>query len=128
MAFLALVVQSLRAPLESAPVSLDEAARISDAGPLRTLADVAVLSAPAAVSGAVVVALTAVRELTISILLVAPGSQTLGVVIFNLQQAGDYNSASVLALLVTIVGVAGFSATAALGARRSARARFRQEK
>ena len=129
MAFLALVVQSVRAPLESVPVSLDEAARISGAGPLRALGDVALrLSVPAAVSGAVVVALTAVRELTISILLVAPGSQTLGVVIFNLQQAGDYNSASALALLVTIVGVAGLSATAALGARRTARTRFRKGK
>lgn len=123
MAFLALVVQSVRAPLESVPATLDEAARIAGAPPLRTLADVAVrLAAPAAVTGAVVVALTAVRELTISILLVAPGSQTLGVVIFNLQQAGDYNSASALALIVTVAGVAGLSATAAVTARRTAKA------
>lgn len=121
MAFLALVVQSVRAPLHSVPASLEEAARISGASPLRALADVAGrLAVPAAVTGAVVVLLTAVRELTISILLVAPGTQTLGVVIFNLQQAGDYNSASALALLVTIAGVAGLSLTAGITARRTA--------
>ncbi len=120
MAFLAIVVQSVRAPLQSVPAALEEAARISGASPVRALADVAGrLAAPAALTGAVVVLLTAVRELTISILLVAPGTQTLGVVIFNLQQAGDYNSASALALLVTLVGVAGLSLAAGLtGARR----------
>ena len=118
-AFLALVVQAVRAPLTSIPASLDDAARLAGASPLRALIDVAVrLAAPAAVTGAVVVLLTAVRELTISILLVAPGTQTLGVVIFNLQQAGDYNSASALALLVALAGIIGLSVTAGL-ARRS---------
>jgi iron(III) transport system permease protein len=63
----------------------------------------------------VLVALTAVRELTISVLLLAPGAQTLGVNIFSLQQAGAYNAASALSLLVTIVGLAGIG----LAARRS---------
>lgn len=122
-AFLALVVQAVRAPLQSVPASLDEAARLSGASPLRALADVAVrLAAPAAFTGAVVVLLTAVRELTISVLLVAPGTQTLGVVIFNLQQAGDYNSASALALLVALAGIAGLSLTAALSTRAGSQA------
>lgn len=122
-AFLALVVQAVRAPLQSVPASLDEAARLSGASPLRALADVGVrLAAPAAFTGAVVVLLTAVRELTISVLLVAPGTQTLGVVIFNLQQAGDYNSASALALLVALAGIAGLSLTAALSTRAGSQA------
>ncbi len=121
-AFLALVVQAVRAPLQSVPTSLDEAARLAGASPLRALTDVAVrLAAPAALTGGVVVLLTAVRELTISVLLVAPGSQTLGVVIFNLQQAGDYNSASALALIVALTGIAGLSLTAGLSARAAAR-------
>ncbi len=115
MAFLALVVQAVRAPLQSIPVSLEEAARVSGATPFQALRDVAVrLAAPAAVTGAVVVLLTAVRELTISILLVAPGSQTLGVVIYSLQQAGDYNAASALALVVALVGILGLSLTAGI--------------
>lgn len=119
MAFVALVVQSVRAPLASVSSSLEEAARTAGATPLRALLDVtARLAAPAALTGGVVVLLTAVRELTISILLVAPGTQTLGVSIFNLQQSGDYGGASALALLVALVGIIGLSATAALANRR----------
>lgn len=64
------------------------------------------MALPAAVSGAVVVAVTAVRELTLSVLLLSPGSQTLGVVIFNLQQAGAFNAASALSLVVAVLGLA----------------------
>ncbi|WP_243697046.1 ABC transporter permease [Labedella endophytica] len=106
--FLALVVQSVAAPLRSIPLVAEEAARISGATRLRALFDISWrLALPAALSGAVLVALTAVRELTLSVLLLSPGSQTLGVAIFNLQQAGAYNAASTLSLLVTVVGLVG---------------------
>ncbi|MDJ0318298.1 ABC transporter permease [Arthrobacter antibioticus] len=118
MAFLALVVQAVRAPMSSVSSSLEAAARVAGASPFRALCDVtARLAVPAAITGGVVVLLTAVRELTISILLVAPGSQTLGVSIFNLQQAGDYGGAAALALLVAVVGIVGLSMTAAVTSR-----------
>jgi iron(III) transport system permease protein len=113
MAFLAIVVQAVRAPLKSTPIALEEAARSSGATPLRALYDVPwKMAIPAAVTGSVLVALTAVRELTMSVLLVAPGTQTLGVSIFNLQQAGDYNAAAALSLLVALVGLAGLGLVA----------------
>lgn len=113
MAFLAIVVQAVRAPLSSTPAALEEVARSSGASHLRSLWDVPwKMAIPAAVTGAVLVALTAVRELTMSVLLVAPGTQTLGVSIFNLQQAGDYNAASALSLLVALVGFAGLGLVA----------------
>lgn len=106
--FVALVVQSVGAPLRATPLAAEEAARISGAGRLRALVDISCrMAIPAALAGGVLVVLTAVRELTLSVLLLSPGSQTLGVAIFNLQQAGAYNAASALALLVTIVGLAG---------------------
>ncbi|MFC9361395.1 ABC transporter permease [Rhodococcus sp. NPDC057014] len=118
-AFLAIVVQAVRAPLSTTPTSLEEAARVSGASRLRTLRDVPVaMTVPAAATGGVLVALTAVRELTMSVLLVAPGTQTLGVSIFNLQQAGDYNAASALSLLVTLVGIAGLGLFAGTRAGR----------
>ncbi|MGO1181820.1 MAG: ABC transporter permease [Micrococcaceae bacterium] len=120
MAFLAIVVQQVRAPLSTISASLEEAALTSGASRLRALADVSArMVLPVVASGGLVVFLTAVRELTISILLVAPGSQTLGVTIFNLQQAGDYNSASALALVVVIVGIIGLSMAAAVTSRQS---------
>ena len=116
MSFVAIVVQSVSAPLRSTPLTAEEAARISGAGRLRALFDISWrMAVPAAIAGGTLVVLTAVRELTISVLLLAPGSQTLGVNIFSLQQAGAYNAASALSLLVTLVGLAGIG----LAARRS---------
>lgn len=106
-AFTALVVQAVRGPLAGMASSWEEAARLSGAGPLRSLWDTSVrLALPATLSGAVLVAVTAVRELTLSVLLVAPGTQTLGVVIFGYQQAGDYNASSALSLVFMLIGIA----------------------
>ncbi|WP_306232732.1 ABC transporter permease [Agrococcus beijingensis] len=108
--FLALVVQSVHAPLSATPLTAEEAARASGASRMRALRDVSLrMAAPAAIGGAVLVALTAVRELTLSALLLSPGSQTLGVVIFGLQQGGGPNAAAALSLIVTVVGLAGLS-------------------
>ncbi|WP_205684003.1 ABC transporter permease [Cryobacterium aureum] len=113
MAFIALVVQSVSAPLRSTPLAAEEAARASGASRLRALLDISWrMAIPAAIAGGTLVVLTAVRELTISVLLLAPGAQTLGVTIFNLQQAGSYNAASALSLVVTVLGLAGLGLTA----------------
>ncbi|TFC77247.1 iron ABC transporter permease [Cryobacterium sp. TMS1-20-1] len=113
MAFIALVVQSVSAPLRSTPLTAEEAARASGASRLRALVDISWrMAIPAAIAGGTLVVLTAVRELTISVLLLAPGSQTLGVTIFSLQQAGSYNAASALSLVVTVLGLAGLGLTA----------------
>jgi iron(III) transport system permease protein len=115
MAFVAIVVQSVSAPLTATPMTAEEAARISGASRLRALFDISWrMAVPAAIAGGGLVVLTAVRELTISVLLLAPGAQTLGVNIFSLQQAGAYNAASALSLLITLVGLAGLG----LAARR----------
>lgn len=111
--FLALVVQSVHAPLSATPTTAEEAARVSGASRLRALWDISCrMAVPAAISGAVLVALTAVRELTLSVLLLSPGSQTLGVVIFNLQQAGAAGASSALSLIVAVVGLLGLGITA----------------
>lgn len=104
--FLALVVQSVAAPLSATPSSAEEAARVAGASRLRALIDISCrMALPAALSGAVLVAVTAVRELTLSVLLLSPGSQTLGVAIFNFQQAGAFSTASAWSLIVAVVGI-----------------------
>lgn len=110
-AFVALVVQATRGPLASIPPPLEESARLSGASPLRALRDITLpIAGPAIFAGAALVFFTAIRELTISALLVSPGTETLGVVIFNLQEAGAYNSAQALALVVAVVGLVGAGA------------------
>ena len=111
-AFTALVLQAVRAPLASMPAAVEEAARISGAGRLRAMLDTTGrMAIPAVVSGAVLVAVTAVRELTVSILLIAPGTTTIGVQLFNLQQSGNYNQASALALMFAVIGIAALALT-----------------
>lgn len=111
-AFTALVLQAVRAPLKQTPLAMEEAARVSGAGRARAIfGTTGMMAIPAAVSGAVLVAVTAVRELTVSILLIAPGTTTLGVQLFNLQTAGDYNQASALSLMFAVVGVVALSLT-----------------
>ncbi|GAB3075715.1 ABC transporter permease [Corynebacterium aquatimens] len=123
-AYTATVLQAVRAPLKGTPIALEEAARISGAGPLRAIFHTSgAMAIPAALSGAVLVAITAVRELTVSVLLIAPGTTTLGVQLFNLQQAGNYNQASALAFLFTIAGLAVLFIASASISRGTAAAR-----
>lgn len=117
--FVALVVQTVRGSLASVPVVFEEAARISGAHTLRVLRDVTLpLVSPAIVVGVALVFFTAVRELTISALLVSLGSEPLGVVIFNLQQAGAYNVTTALALMVAVAGLLGVGSIALLSRGR----------
>ena len=105
-AFAAIVVQTVRGPLAGMHSSLEEAARIGGASPFRAQLDTSVrLALPAAGIGAIMVAVTAVRELTLSVLLVSPGTQTLGVVIFQYQRAGDVNASSALAVILMLFGL-----------------------
>lgn len=123
-AFTALVVQAVRGPLSGMSSAWEEAARLGGAGPVRALADTSVrLAIPAALGGAALVAVTAVRELTLSVLLVSPGTQTLGVVIFSYQQAGDYNAASALSLVFMVVGVAAVALVVPRSSNGRSRAR-----
>ena len=54
-------------------------------------------------AGAILVFLTAVNELTVSALLWSSGTETLGVVIFNLEDSGETVMASAVAM--SIVGL-----------------------
>lgn len=92
---------------------LEEAARLAGAGPLRRLMTIALpLLAPAAAAGGILVALLALNEITLSILLYAAGSQTLGVVVFGLHDGGAVGQAaavSVVALALVLCLMGGAS-------------------
>lgn len=87
--------------------ALEEAAQACGAGVGRRLRDILLpLAAPAAAAGALLVFLTAFNELTVSALLWSAGNETLGVLIFNLDDSGDSVMASAVAVLVVSVVVA----------------------
>lgn len=86
--------------------SLEEAARLSGAGFYRRLSDILLpLVAPAAGASAILVFLIACNELTVSALLWSAGTQTLGVVIYNLDDSGSFDLAAALSVLVVLLVV-----------------------
>ncbi len=97
---------------------LDQAARGMGAGLARRLLAIHLPAlAPALAAGGILVALTAVNEVTVSALLHGPGTQTLGVLVFGLQESGQSPLASAVSLLALGL-MAGLMALAGLLARR----------
>ncbi|WP_248730185.1 MULTISPECIES: iron ABC transporter permease [Halomonadaceae] len=105
--FLVVCLKPVAASLAQLDPSLEEAAQLAGAGPWRRLANIVLpLMAPALFAGAMLVFLLAVNELTVSALLWSAGNETLGVLIFNLDESGESVLASALAVLVVAL-VAG---------------------
>ncbi|HSM38028.1 MAG TPA: ABC transporter permease subunit [Candidatus Limnocylindrales bacterium] len=83
-----------------------QAARASGATRLDALRSIVLpLMRPALLGAWLAVFVLALHELTMSSLLHGPGSQTLAVVILNLQQLGDVPTTSALAVVLTLVGL-----------------------
>lgn len=102
--FLVLELRPVVAGLRQLDPALDEAARMTGAGfffRLRTV--VLPLVSPMAAAGAILVFMTAFNELTVSALLWSAGNETLGVAVFNLDDAGRAPLASALAAVTVVV-------------------------
>jgi iron(III) transport system permease protein len=116
--FLALALRPVQAGYRALDPALEEAARTSGARFGRRLRTVILpLLAPAAAAGAVLAFLTAFSELTVSALLWSSGSETLGVLVFSLEQGGDSVSAAAVAM-VSVVVTLGLMGLASLALRR----------
>jgi iron(III) transport system permease protein len=107
MRFAALALRPVDAALGQIPPALTEAAAAAGAGGLqRMLTIILPLTAPAAVAGALLVFMSAFNELTVSALLWSSRNETLGVILFSLEEAGLSPQASAIAV-VTIGVVVG---------------------
>ncbi|HXP75681.1 MAG TPA: iron ABC transporter permease [Stellaceae bacterium] len=116
--FLVLALRTIVAAYRQIHPSLEEAAAIAGAGLWRRIGTIILpLAAPAVAAGAVLVFLIALNELTVSALLWSAGHETLGVVVFSLEQGGDSTLAAALSVLV-VVATAALMALASLAARR----------
>src|SRR5205814_7047058 len=86
------------------PAELEDAGRILGAGRLRILRDV---TAPLARSGLIAawcfIFIGVIRELSAAILLFAPSSKVISVVIFDLKEEGQVGAISVLGILLLAV-------------------------
>ncbi len=104
MAYMPLALRTTSATLQQVHESLEEAARASGAGPLRAMRDIIVpLVRPGMVAGWILVFMPAFRELTMSILLFGLRTETIGVIIFNMQDSGYTQIAAALSVLVMLL-------------------------
>ncbi len=106
MRFFALAMKPVITAVGQISRDLDEAAAVSGARPLRRMLTItAPLAAPAAFAGALLVFMSAFNELTVSALLWSSGNETLGVVLFSLEEAGLGTQAAAIAVTTIIVVV-----------------------
>jgi iron(III) transport system permease protein len=105
--FLPVALKPVVAAMRQLEPSQEEAAALDGARLLKRLRDVIAPSVlPAAAAGAVLAFLLAFSELTVSALLWSAGTETLGVALFSLEEAGLASQAAAIAL-TTVVVVAG---------------------
>jgi iron(III) transport system permease protein len=116
--FQALALRPVAAAAARLDPLLDHAARGLGARMLRRVVSIhAPPLAPALAAGAILVALTAINEVTVSVLLYGPGTQTLGVLVFTLQESGQSTQAAAVSCLALAL-MAALMAAATLAARR----------
>jgi iron(III) transport system permease protein len=108
VAYMPYSLRTTSATLQQVHGSLEEAARTSGAAPLRALRDVILpLVRPGMVAGWILVFMPAFRELTMSILLFGLHTETIGVMIFNMQDSGYTQTAAALSVLVLLLILGG---------------------
>ena len=119
--FLPLGLRPVQAALARIDPVMDEAARAQGAGFVHRLAAIAIpLLGPAAAGAGILVLLTAFGELTVSALLWSPGNETIGVLIFSLNEGGDIAGAAAVSVmcLVAVFAIAGLTVLLPDAARR----------
>lgn len=108
--FLILQVRASITAFMQIDVSMEEAAHISGAnGWGKWIFILLPLLLPGLLSGAFLVFLTALTELTVSALLWSSGSQTIGVTIFNYEQAGNTVYSTALSSLIVALIMLGMA-------------------
>lgn len=108
MRYLPSSIRSTNATLHQIDDSLEEAARTSGASWIDAFKDVVLpLLRPGMLAGWILVFVPAFRELTISVLLWSGGTETVGVAIYELQDAGYKEIAAALACIVLGIALVG---------------------
>lgn len=100
--FMTLALRPVIGGFQQLDPSLEEAAQMSGAGVMARWGTILLpLAAPAVVAGGILVVMTAFNELTVSALLWTVGTETVGVMVFNLNDGGS----TVLAAAMSVVTV-----------------------
>ncbi|WP_230530644.1 ABC transporter permease [Microvirga roseola] len=116
--FLPVVLKPVLAGMAQVDIAPEEAAALDGARTMRRIVDVILPSLlPAAAAGGLMAFLLAFNELTVSALLWSAGTETIGVVLYNLEEAGLASEAAAVAMVTIAVIAAAMLALDALGRR-----------
>jgi iron(III) transport system permease protein len=114
--FLSVALKPVLAGMEQIDMAQEEAAAIDGARLAQRLTDIVLPSLlPAAVAGGLMAFLLAFSELTVSALLWTAGTETIGVVLYNLEEAGLASQASAVAVVIVAVVTIAMLALDAVG-------------
>jgi iron(III) transport system permease protein len=106
--YLPFAVRTTNSTLQQVHDSLEEAARTSGAKIFPRLRDIILpIARPGMIAGWILVFMPALRELTVSILLYTYRTETIGVVVYNMQDAGYREIAAALASIVMALLLVG---------------------
>ncbi len=104
--FLTVQLRPVMSGFQQFPTEMLEAAEIFGASFLRRMRQIVLPSLLASITaGATLVVLLAMNELTLSALLWATGTETLGVAVFSLEQGGESAAASAVGVLTVLITV-----------------------
>lgn len=107
--YLVLQIKGSTTALLSVDESLEEAARVGGSNPVRTWFRILIpLITKPVLSGSFMIFVSAMTELTLSSMLAAAGTKTIGLTIFNLQQGGDYNKSAAMSAIIVLMLAAGY--------------------
>lgn len=116
--FLPVALKPAMAAMEQVELAQEEAAALDGARTFRRIVDIIAPSLlPAAAAGGLMAFLLAFNELTVSALLWSAGTETIGVVLYNLEEAGLAAQASAIAVTSVVVITLAMLALDRLGAR-----------
>jgi len=114
--FQPVVLKPVLAGMAQIDMAQEEAAALDGAHLARRLKDIILPSLlPAAVAGGLIAFLLAFSELTVSTLLWSAGTETIGVVLYSLEEAGLASQASAVAIVIVAVVTLAMLALDALG-------------
>jgi iron(III) transport system permease protein len=114
--YVPLGVRSSSAAFRQIDPSLEETARVTGAGWLRTFRSVTLpLARPGLFAGWILVFVPALQELSASILLFSSGSITLAVAVYNLYETGYLEAVAALAVVTMVIITAAIVLAIRLG-------------
>ncbi len=106
--YLTLAVRTISSSLGQIHKSLEEAVRISGGTWLHSFRDVVIpLIRPGLITGWFLIFMPTLRELNMSIMLAGPETKTLGVAVYEMQDAGYYQIAAALSVVILSVIILG---------------------